>query len=335
MAAAAAVRVVRTNGLKVPKVASDTVPLGAEDEKTVERNAFVPDASYATDYVHRTEKGVGDFQLLQYAMDHGVNILFRGHTGSGKTMLPMAFAAQNKLAYYSVPCDVSMEPSALFGRWIPTGDPTSPHEWIDGPVTELVRHGGVLNLSEVNLMSPRITGSLFPLLDHRRCIPLMYHRGEVVRAHKDLLIVADMNPNYQGTQKLNQAFENRFPIKRDWGYNTAVEKELVKVAELRDLVERIRNDPKYRTAVSTNSMMDFVRFANDLGLDFAIDNFAAPFMNAERESILQLLNLSKDELGKQLAKVSGKPPEKELPPDEEWYEPEGKVNLNDYPIIKE
>jgi MoxR-like ATPase len=334
MAQGVKVAVARSNGLKVPKVVSETVQVETDDEKTVERNAFVPDESYAKNYVHRAEKGVGDFQLLQYAMDNGINILFRGHTGSGKTMLPMAFAAENKLAFYSVPCDVSMEPSALFGRWIPTGDPESPHEWIDGPVTELVRHGGVLNLSEVNLMSPRITGSLFPLLDHRRCIPLMYHRGEIVRAHKDLLIVADMNPNYQGTQKLNQAFENRFPIKKDWGYNTAVEKELVKVEELRDLVDRIRNDPKYRTPVSTNSMMDFVKFANDLGLDFAIENFAAPFMDAERESILQLLTLSKDELGKQVAAVSGKPPEKALEPDEEWYEA-FPVDINDYPIVKE
>lgn len=327
--------VVRTNGLKIPKVVTEVVSVETEDEKTVGRNAFVPDSKYATGYVHRTVRGVYDFDLMDYAMRNGVNILFRGHTGSGKTMLGMAFAAANGYPYYSVPCDVSMEPSALFGRWIPTGDPESPHEWIDGPVTELVRHGGVLNLSEVNLMSPRITGSLFPLLDHRRCIPLMYHRGEVVRAHKNLLIVADMNPNYQGTQKLNQAFENRFPIKEDWNYDAAVEKELVKVPEILDLADRIRNDPKYRTPVSTNAMVDFVKFANDLGLDFAIHNFAAPFMDAERESVLQLLNLSKDELGKQVGAVSGKPPEKALEPDEEWYEPRGAVDINDYPIVKE
>lgn len=324
----------KANGVKLVKP-TETVSVEVQDEKTVERNAFVPDMSYADSYVHRTVRGVGDFRLLEYCMAKGVNILFRGHTGAGKTMLPMAFAASNGYAYYSVPCDVSMEPSALFGRWIPTGDPENPHEWIDGPVTELVRHGGVLNLSEINLMSPRITGSLFPLLDHRRCIPLMHHRGEIVRAHKDLLVVADMNPNYQGTQKLNQAFENRFPIKEDWGYNAEVERQLVKVPEILDLADRIRSDPKYRTPVSTNSMMDFVRFANDLGLDFAIDNFAAPFMDAERESVLQLLKLSKDELRTQVAAVSGKPPEKELEPDEAWYEPDEKIDLSDYEIVKE
>lgn len=300
-----------------------------------ERHAYVPHPDYALNYVHRTVDGIGDFSLLEYCMEKGINVLLRGDTGSGKTMFPMAFAAEHGLAYYSIPCDVSIEPSAMFGRMMPTGDPEMPYDWTDGPATELVRYGGVLNISEVNMMPPRIAGSLYSLLDHRRSIALLGHKGEVVNAHPKLLIVGDMNPKYRGVQELNEAFKNRWPIIRDWDYDPKVEAELVKLPTLLEMVQNIRLEPKYRTPVSTNSMLEFTRFAVDLGLEFACRNFAAPFAETERQSVVQLLEATKDNLCRELAVLMGAPAEKDLDPDEEWYESAEKIDLSDFPIEKE
>jgi hypothetical protein len=345
------VRVQKAPGKRVVQAPKASVPdAPTEGAELVERNAFVPDKRYAQEYVHRTVDGVQDFQLLRYCMDHGVNLLLRGHTGSGKTMFPMAFAAEMGLAYYSIPCDVAVESSAFFGKWVPTGDPENPHAWMDGPVTELVRHGGVLNISEVNLMSPRITGFLYPLLDHRRSVTLLQHKGEIVRPHgsncwcdldalecrgKWLLIVSDCNPNYQGTQKMNKAFENRFGIKRDWDYDSSVEKELIQSPHLLDIVDQIRGNPKFRSPISTNSMMDFLQFAGDLGVEFAIRNFAGAFEDTERQSVHQLLDVARDELAADVNRIHGLKVNADLKPDEAWLDPAGSVNLSDYVIEKE
>jgi hypothetical protein len=238
-------------------------------------------------------------------------------------MMPMAYAAERGIPYYSVPCDISIDPTALFGKMMPTEE-MGKFRWNDGPVTELVRYGGVLNISEVNSMPPKIAFSLFQVLDHRRAISLLGHNGEVVEAHPDLLVVADMNPNYLGTNAMNTAFVNRFDLKIDWGYLNEIESQLVRCPSLLEIARKIRQIPDVRTPVSTNSMQVFEALAPDLGLQFAIANFVAQFSPSEREGIKNVFNVNEANLQQELALIQqGKRPDDELESMEEdpdWFE---------------
>jgi AAA domain (dynein-related subfamily) len=332
-------------------VVEDAIPEGftpEKDNKRSEQHSYVPDAKYAKRYVNRKVNGVLDFDLMKFCMIRGKNLLMRGDTGAGKTMMPMAYAAKFGLKYYSIPCDVSIDPTALFGKLVPT-DTIGKFEWVDGPVTELVRNGGILNVSEVNFMPAKISASLYSLLDHRRALTLLGHKGEVVRAHgprcwcsldkkecrsKWLMVVADMNPKYRGTVELNAAFANRFQLKVDWDYDSKVENELIKSPALLGVVRNIRKLTNVRTPVGTNSMEEFLEVAPGLGFEFAVENFIAQFEPAERDGVKKALQIAEANLKRDLATIAaGISPDddtEEMDPDAAWFAEEGDPNDFDW-----
>lgn len=280
----------------------------ADDEEVIETDAYVPAPEIGDRYVSRKLHGLYDLELLTYALDNAINVLLMGPTGAGKTMLGEAYAAKAEMLYYSLPCDVSIDPSALFGKIVPTED--GEFEWVDGPVTQLVRYGGVLNISEVNFMPPRIAAALYPLLDSRRYLPLLGHRGEVIRPHGPncwcdldedeckaqwLLIIADMNPQYRGTQDLNAAFKNRFAIKAHWDYDDKVEKTLIGNPALMRFANQLRQKvgTELRTPVATNMLIEFEKFESALGLEFASENFLAAFEPSERGAVKNVYDTHK------------------------------------------
>jgi MoxR-like ATPase len=295
------------------------------DDEEKASHAYIPDPEYGLKYVNRTIDGILDFDLLTYCLKKGINLLLEGDTGAGKTMFPMAYASMNCIPYYSIPCDVSIDPRALFGKMMPT-DRVGEFQWVDGPVTELVRYGGILNISEVNFMPAKIAASLYQLLDHRRSLTLLEHEGETIKAHPDLLIVADYNPKYRGTMDLNIAFANRFAIKRPWGYHDDVETSIVKSPELLDLVRKIRKEPSIRTPIGTNMMLEFVTLASDLGVEFAMNNFVGKFGDVERDPVKKLMDVHSVNIKRDIeAYQSGKKSDDlldEIEEDPSWYNPE-------------
>lgn len=328
-------RIKVAKGATVPVKSSEVSLDTAEVSDVSQRHAFIPDKKYAERYVHRKVDGVEDFKLLDWCMDNRRNLLMMGDTGAGKTMFPMAYAAARKLPYYTIPCDVSIDPSALFGKMMPT-DTVGKFEWVDGPVTELVLNGGVLNISEINFMPSKIAASLYSILDHRRSIQLLGKRGEHVTAHDRLLIVADMNPKYRGTMELNIALANRFAVKLTWGYDAAVEKKLVFSKSLLDLVWRIRKEPQIRTPIGTNMMEEFEVIAGTLGVKFASSNFVNCFTDSEREPVTNMLDAASvniaTEIAESMKKIGSKMPEdapETLPEDPSWFKEED-FDVNDY-----
>lgn len=289
-----------------------------------ELNAYVPDPRIADRYVGRKVFGVWDATVATIARNTAKNILLMGDTGAGKTMFGEAYASKFGLPYYSLPCDVSIDPTAIFGRMQPTSV-VGKYEWQDGPATEIVRNGGVFNISEGNFMTPKIAASLFPLLDGRRYIPLLGHRGEVVRAHlgggrlggkcwcdlkkvecdkKLVLVIMDLNPNYRGTIELNAAFLNRFDFKIPWGYDTAVEEKLVNFPTVREIARKLREmyGTEVQTPVSTNMLMEFEEFATnpELGTTFATLNFVAAFRSDEQDSVRRMIELEDENIQKDM-----------------------------------
>ena len=250
--------------------------------------ATVPPIHLAERYIHRKVYGVHDFTTFDKARANHINVLIYGPTGPGKTTAVEAWAAERGLRMATVSGNASMESRQLFGGFIPDGNGS--YGWIDGPVTDVVRNGGVLLLDEMNFISPKIYTTLYPLTDGRRSITLLDHMGETIVAHKDLTIFATMNPDYIGTTPLNFAMRNRFDIQLSWDYDNNVESQLVTSKSLLLLVKQLRSEAskgQYETPISTNMLMEIEEFINDedLGYEFAVENFIAHFSSDEQASV--------------------------------------------------
>jgi len=248
--------------------------------------ASVPDIKWSQEYLHRKVGGLLDFDVYDTAMNNDQNVLIKGHAGSGKTMSVMAYASARGHRYYNVSNHIGVEPSQLFGKYNPTCD--GHFAWQDGAVTDLVRNGGVLLLNEVNFMPERVSTVIFSLLDDRREIQLMDKDGEVIKAHKDLLIIADMNPAYRGTRELNEAFSDRFAHQLYFPYDADIEKELIPNKAIRDMAGQLRDrfeQDEITTPISTRSLVAFQKNITNLGIDYAIYSYINTFPMLEQAPI--------------------------------------------------
>jgi MoxR-like ATPase len=289
-----------------PETGETTVTVQATKPTQVMRMAVVPEIAVAKRYIGRKVSGVSDFDVLGYARSNHLNTLLYGPTGSAKTTVARAFAAKHNMPVFMVSGTVSLEASALFGRYIPDGE--GGFVWQDGGVTELARYGGMLILDEVNFIPSKIATVLFSLLaETTRSLTLLDHKGETIMAHPDLMIVATMNPNYVGTQEMNQAFRNRFSVQIEWGYDEKVEKTLIPYKSLRDLAAQLRESEakqELMTPIPTNALMDFVEISKGLGLDFAVANFLARFADDERKKVTLVMDAHRANIESDLSKVA-------------------------------
>lgn len=262
----------------------------------------IPDPKWAREYVHRNFGGKTDWDIFDRALADGDNVLIEGGAGSGKTIAVQSYASARGYRYFNVSNNNGIDPSQLFGRWIPRADGQG-YRWQDGAVTELVRNGGVLLLNEVNFLPTRVSTVLFSLLDYRREIQLLENGGEVIKAHKDLLIVADMNYGYRGTQELNQAFNDRFGIKLEFPYDKAIEKKVVGNASLLVLADKLRDQfekDEITTPISTRSLVQYVKNAKRFGIDFASTSFVNGFNKEERSAVRLSVDTFKDNIASEL-----------------------------------
>lgn len=236
----------------------------------------IPSGPTVDGYVGRTIATMTDSEVFDLAAEEHMNVLLIGDTGSGKTTAVRSWAAKHNHPCYVIPGNGPLDPSALFGRFIP--DPVSgTFEWIDGPVTTVLRLGGVLVIDEINMIPAKVLSVLYPLLDGRREIPLLDHSGEVVHAHPDVVVFATQNEGmgYSGTSPLSHAIKNRFSVILRWGYDPAVEKQLITSKTLLTFAERIRvmhQAGEVETPTTTNSLMTFERISRKTGnLNLAIE----------------------------------------------------------------
>ena len=263
----------------------------------------VPDPKWAKQYINRKVMGnITDFDIFDYALATQKNVLIEGPAGSGKTMAVQSYASARGMRYFNVSCHIGLEVSHLVGRWIPTAD--GHFKWQDGAVTEIVRNGGVLLFNEINFMPERFSTFIFSLLDYRREIQLMENGGEIIKAHPDLLIVADMNPNYRGTRPLNQAFADRFGERLDFPYDKAIEMKILKNKAIIEMANQLRDEYDKRnlsTPVSTRSLVAFLENAKQFGMDFATYSYVNTFNGeTERNSVRLVVNTHRDNIASEL-----------------------------------
>jgi hypothetical protein len=265
----------------------------------------VPDKKYGDNYINRRFDGVTEWEIYDQALKDNTNILLEGQAGSGKTMSVQGYASKRGMRYFNISSNQGIDPSQLFGRWIPRADGHG-YQWQDGAVTLLVRHGGVLLINEINFLPVRISTVLFSLLDYRREIQLLENGGEVIKAHPNLLIVGDMNYGYKGTQELNQAFSDRFGIKLEFPYDRSIENKIIKSRSLLTLADQLREQyekEEISTPISTRSLVSFMSNAKNFGVGFAITSFTNGFTKDERGGVRLACETHKDNLAEELGQA--------------------------------
>lgn len=256
----------------------------------------VADPAFAKKYVNRKVRGQSDFDTFRIAQERDWNVQIMGPTGSGKTTGAVAYASATGQPYFRVPGNQALVPEQLYGSYAPDGQ--GGWHWQDGPVTAIVRHGGVLILDEANLISAKVLTDLYPLLDFGREITLKDHGNEVVKARPgSVLIVVTGNPDYVGTGIFSEAFVDRFAVRfMDWGYDAAVERKLVKSRSLLKMANDLRaRKDDIETPVSTRLLTEFEDVVEAFGWDFAFDNLLDRFADSEeREAVRGVFNTYSD-----------------------------------------
>jgi nitric oxide reductase NorQ protein len=286
---------------------------------------LIPDERYAEHYVGRTlHGGHEDLELLDWARLSEHNVLLKGPTGPGKTTFCRAYAAARRIPFVNINPGTAVEPAMLTGKELMQQGTSY---WVDGILTAALRRGDVvILLDEISFWPPGVTGMLHSLTDDQRYIYLYDHlvkftddngvthqMPEIVKAREGTLIVAAYNPAYEGTFRVNQAFENRFAVQFDWDYSERVENVLVSLPTLKTIAKDLRRmyaQGELSVPVSTNRLMHFQSMTDDLGLSAAIDNFLAYFTGSEHEAVKNVFKLNRTKLQNEVKQETGREPDK-------------------------
>ena len=153
-------------------------------------------------------KEVGDeCAVFERAFRLKLPLLLKGPTGCGKTRFVSHMAARLGLPLNTVACHDDLAAADLTGRYLLKGGETI---WSDGPLTTMVRSGGVCYLDEIVEARKDVTVVIHPLTDDRRILPLD-RTGEILEAPDNFMLVISYNPGYQNILKsLKPSTRQRF-----------------------------------------------------------------------------------------------------------------------------
>jgi nitric oxide reductase NorQ protein len=158
-----------------------------------------------------------EVQVFTAAWQCRLPVLLRGPTGCGKTRFVEHMAATLRAdkrpepaapRLITVSCHEDLTARDLTGQHLLRGDEAT---WLDGPLTQAVRHGSVCYLDEVVSARKDTLVLVHPLTDHRRILPLD-ELGQVLHAHADFMLVISYNPGHPGLspKQLKQSTRQRF-----------------------------------------------------------------------------------------------------------------------------
>lgn len=271
---------------------------------------LIPEEGEAASYISRkvggtpssdgtAKGGIADFKILDYARDRSIKeqslytIRFTGPTGAGKSFVVRAWAAKRRRPLVTVSGSDGFDTTTVFGSYIPDPDDPSRAIWQNSDVLEVIIHGGLLYLDEINFLLGDQTAVFHSLLDARRSVTVEQLGNRLFKAHPDLIVVSTYNENYEGTKRLNQAFANRFNFTAEWGYDPVIETALTGSPKLVEIAQEIRALGKTGAIVSpvpTNALIDFCELAYDSGdILFAAESFLQRFDASERAVIRERL----------------------------------------------
>lgn len=133
---------------------------------------------------------------------------YYGPSGTGKTTKLIAIAGALGLPYLKVTGSRNIDEAYLFGKYVLKNGSTV-FEY--GPLTKVMKYGGVFIFDEINMIDGDVLSSLNDLLDGSRMKIL--DSGEVIKAHPNFRFAESMNIGYAGTNEMNISHKSRIQFK--------------------------------------------------------------------------------------------------------------------------
>ncbi len=168
-----------------------------------------------------------------------------GPSGTGKTHIIYMIAELTGLPVWEVNCGLQTSSYDLIGRYVGLGK----ENWIDGQVTQWLRHGGILYIDEANMMKQDVATRLNSVLDARGHLVITEKDNEIVRRHKFGYCIIAMNPfssEFSGTKKLNAAFRRRMSVWINFTYQSIGDKISPREANLIMKRANLDEDTSYK-----------------------------------------------------------------------------------------
>ena len=164
----------------------------------------------------------------------GDGLFLTGPSGAGKTSLVTQIAARLNWPVQAVTCHGRLELSALIGQFVLVQGTT---RFVHGPLSVAVREGHILILNEIDLMDPSELAGLNDIIEGQPLV-IAENGGEVIRPHPRFRLfvtgnstgAGDRSGLYQGVQRQNLAFMDRFRVIEVRYPEPEVEKAVIQAA---------------------------------------------------------------------------------------------------------
>lgn len=251
---------------------------------------FIPTTSET--YINRSFSGVKDEKVLDFHYKSKnpllKNVLFIGETGTGKTALVRHWCAKNKIPYYRVVMNAGTTPEDIIGQMIMGTDGKLRFQY--QVLILFMKYGGVFVFDEINAGQKEMLHILNSVTDFERKAIVTQHKGEVIEAVDDFLVVACMNPPAEyDLQEMSKSLKSRFtPYYFDYDEKVdkkvlgADEKELLEFAKT---IRLARTNGEIETPLSTRDLVHFKLLRDDLGYNLAKDMLVNKFQNGEKQVV--------------------------------------------------
>ncbi|HWD06156.1 MAG TPA: MoxR family ATPase [Amycolatopsis sp.] len=216
-----------------------------------------------------------EIELLLAGLDAGAHVVLEGPPGTGKTTLLRAIAEREGTEFVFVEGNAELTPARLIGHFDPSQVLTkgySAETFVDGPLVEALRSGGLLYVEEVNRVPEETLNVLITVMSEGE---LHVPRLGVIVAAAGFRLVAAMNPfDAIGTARISAAVYDRV-CRIVMGYQShGEESEIVArrspevPAQWRDrvvdLVRRTREHDDLRVGSSVRGAIDVARVSVSL-----------------------------------------------------------------------
>ncbi|MEO5709655.1 MAG: MoxR family ATPase [Nocardioidaceae bacterium] len=216
-----------------------------------------------------------EVELLVAALDGGAHVLLEGPPGTGKSTLLRSVASERAAPFHLVEGNAELTPARLVGHFDPAqvlARGYSPDVFVDGPLVEALRDGGLLYVEEINRVPEETLNVLITVMSEAE---LTVPRLGLVRAEPGFRLVAAMNPfDAVGTERISSAIYDR-TCRISMDYQSAeTESAIVALrgspendawrAQVVDLVRRTRSHQDVRIGSSVRGAIDLVAIATRL-----------------------------------------------------------------------